>query len=84
LEIVHTRALIGLEAIAHRTSHEIRGPMARILGLSQLLERGLIKNEELPDIAAKMVISANELNAATSALTEFINEHERELGDAIG
>ncbi|HTF20133.1 MAG TPA: PAS domain-containing protein [Chryseolinea sp.] len=84
LEIVHARALVGLEAIAHRTSHEIRGPLARILGLSLLLERGLIKSEELPDIASKMIISANELNAATSALTEFIHEHERELGDAIG
>ncbi|MEJ1240236.1 PAS domain S-box protein [Chryseolinea sp. T2] len=83
LEIVHARALVGLEAIAHRTSHEIRGPLARILGLSQLLERGLISSDELPDIAQKMVISANELNAATSALTEFIHEHERELGDAL-
>lgn len=83
LEIVQTRALVGLQAIAHRTSHEIRGPLARILGLSLLLERGLIKSEELPDIAGKMIISANELNAATSALTEFILEHERELGDAI-
>lgn len=84
LEIVHNRALVGLEAIAHRTSHEIRGPLARILGLSLLLERGLIKSDELPDIAHKMIISANELNAATSALTEFIHEHERELGDAMG
>lgn len=83
LEIVHARALVGLEAIAHRTSHEIRGPLARILGLSQLLERGLIKAVELPDIAQKMVISANELNSATSALTEFIHQHERELDDAL-
>ena len=83
LEIVHARALVGLEAIAHRTSHEIRGPLARILGLSQLLELGLIGHHELSDIARKMVISANELNAATSALTEFIYEHERELGDAL-
>jgi PAS domain S-box-containing protein len=83
LEIVHNRALVGLEAIAHRTSHEIRGPLARILGLSLLLERGLIKADELPDIAQKMIISAKELNAATSALTEFIHEHERALGDAM-
>jgi PAS domain S-box-containing protein len=83
LEIVHTRALVGLEAIAHRTSHEIRGPIARILGLSLLLERGLIKEHELPDIAGKMIISAKEVNIATSALTEFIHEHEKELGDAI-
>jgi PAS domain S-box-containing protein len=84
LEIVRRRALVGLEAIAHSTSHDIRGPLARILGLSQLLERGLIKTDELPEIASKMIFSANELNASTSALTEFINEHERELGDAIG
>ncbi|MGC3946518.1 MAG: PAS domain S-box protein [Chryseolinea sp.] len=83
LEIIHARALVGLEAIAHRTSHEIRGPLARILGLSQLLERGLIKSDELPDIAQKMIISANELNAATSALTDFIHQHERELDDAM-
>jgi hypothetical protein len=48
-----------------------------------LLERGLIKAVELPDIAQKMVISANELNSATSALTEFIHQHERELDDAL-
>jgi len=82
-EIMQARALVGLEAIAHRTSHEIRGPLARILGLSQLLERGLIKPEELSDIANKMSISANELNTATSALTIFIQEHERQLVDKI-
>lgn len=83
LEIVQARALVGLEAIAHRTSHEIRGPIARIMGLSLLLEHGLVKEDELPDIAGKMIISAKELNAATSALTEFILEHERELGDVV-
>lgn len=83
LEIVQARALVGLEAIAHRTSHEIRGPIARIMGLSLLLEHGLVKEDELPDIAGKMISSAKELNAATSALTEFILEHERELGDAV-
>lgn len=73
LEERNRKAMDTLESIAFRTSHDIRGPLSRIMGLTNLLEKNYVNNEEVADVAKKLLTSSVELNKATSALTEFIN-----------
>lgn len=66
-----------LESIAFKTSHNVRGPMARILGLTNLINGGYLRNDELRDIIAMLKISVTEMDEATRELTGFINaNHE--------
>lgn len=65
-----------LEMIAYRTSHQIRGPVANIEGLANLIRNGLILQEEYPK-AIEMLITANEgLRDATTDLVRFVNDHQ--------
>ncbi|MDF2454759.1 MAG: domain S-box protein [Cytophagaceae bacterium] len=67
-----------LENIAYRTSHQIRGPVANIEGLANLIRQGLIKEEEYPRVV-DMLITANEsLRNATTDLVKFVNEHQED------
>lgn len=65
------------EAIADATSHRVRGPMARIIGLINLTERNGIKPDETPWVSAQLKENIVELDKATSALTETVNKHSR-------
>ena len=65
-----------LETIAYRTSHQIRGPVANLEGLSNLIRQGQIKEDEYPKVM-EMLLTANEsLRNATTDLVRFVNDHQ--------
>ncbi len=68
-----------LEKIAFRASHNIRGPMARIKGLSHLIERSLLNESEYQSVASKFAVCTEELNIATSELVNFVYDHQEQL-----
>jgi PAS domain S-box-containing protein len=68
-----------LEAIAFRTSHKIRGPLARIQGLINLVQRDLIEPKEYKIISTKLEDCSTELNLATTDLVEFVNDHQNSI-----
>lgn len=73
------RISMMLEDIAFRASHKVRGPIARIQGLMNLLENGYISKEEMSIIFKFLRISIDEMDVATRELTQFVNIHyERE------
>lgn len=64
-----------LENIAFRASHKVRGPIARIQGLMNLLDQGHVQLNEIGTITNFLKISVNEMDAATRELTVFVNTH---------
>lgn len=76
-----------LETIAFRASHNIRGPMARIKGLANLIEFNLLSESEHKTVASKFATCTEELNIATSELVNFVYDHQevlnRDPGDYI-
>jgi PAS domain S-box-containing protein len=68
-----------LESIAFSASHNIRGPMARIKGLANLIEMDVFDNEEFKMVAHKFSICSDELNTATSELVDFVHNHQELL-----
>jgi PAS domain S-box-containing protein len=64
-----------LEDIAFRASHKIRGPIARIQGLTNLMEIGFIQKEEITKVMEYFKESVIEMDVATRELTTFINTH---------
>ncbi len=64
-----------LEMIAFKTSHNVRGPLARLQGVMNLLRHDLIALDEVQMIGKKLRESADELDNATSGLTTFINNY---------
>jgi signal transduction histidine kinase len=73
-----------LEKIAFRASHNIRGPMARIKGLSHLIERSLLNESEYQSVASKFAVCTEELNIATSELVNFVYDHQEQLNQEEG
>lgn len=77
MEEQRAKAMQILESITHRASHDIRGPLARMMGLSTLLERELVKEDELGYVARSLLLSSHELDNAIHELTAFIaNNHK--------
>lgn len=68
-----------LESIAFKTSHKVRGPIARIQGLAGLVQNDLIDLHELKFVTKSMEESCKELNNATSELVKFINDHHETI-----
>lgn len=66
-----------LESIAFRSSHQVRGPLARVLGLSYLLDKGMIRNDEMVKVATQLVECSRELDSSTRELTAFVNRHHK-------
>lgn len=69
-----TRAL--LERITFQTSHKVRGPLARIQGLVNLIQDDLLNPEELKMATQKLKECTQEVNAATTDLVLFVNHHQ--------
>ena len=71
-----------LESIAFRASHGIRGPLARINGLSYLVRRNVVDQTEFELIAEKLITCSQELNAATSELVTYVSDHQELMMDS--
>jgi PAS domain S-box-containing protein len=71
-----------LESIAFRASHGIRGPLARINGLSYLVRRNVVDQTEFELIAEKLITCSQELNAATSELVTYVSDHQEQMMDS--
>jgi len=70
-----------LESIAFRASHGIRGPLARINGLSYLVKRNVVDQTEFELIAEKLITCSQELNEATSELVAHVSNHQELMMD---
>lgn len=68
-----------LESIAFKTSHKVRGPLARIQGLVSLVKNNLVKEDEIGMVAQGLHDCSMELNHATSDLVKFVNEHQTDI-----
>jgi PAS domain S-box-containing protein len=68
-----------LESIAFSASHNIRGPMARIKGLANLIEMDVFDRDEFKMVARKFSVCSDELNTATSELVDFVHNHQELL-----
>jgi len=77
LEEKRNKTVELLEAVTFRTSHQVRGPLARILGLTSLLEMDMVKMSEVNNVSKMLVQSANELDASIHELAIFVNRHEQ-------
>jgi PAS domain S-box-containing protein len=67
-----------LEDIAFRASHKVRGPIARIQGLMNLIENGYLKQNETDSINYLLKGCVDEMDVATRELTSFVNRHFEE------
>ena len=75
-------ATIGLlESISFRASHAIRGPLARINGLSNLVKMNVVDQSEFELVAEKLIICSQELDAATSELVKYVYNHQELMMD---
>jgi len=70
-----------LESIAFRASHGIRGPLARINGLSNLVKMNVVDQKEFELVAEKLIVCSQELDAATSELVKYVYNHQELMMD---
>ena len=71
------RTMQIFDLITHKASHEIRGPLARMMGLSILLEKNLVRADEITFVALSLRESSNELDLAIHDLTAFIGNNNK-------
>jgi PAS domain S-box-containing protein len=67
-----------LEDIAFKASHKVRGPIARIQGLMNLMDNGYLEKDEMSSISQFLKDSVAEMDVATRELTSFVNTHYEE------
>lgn len=75
LEEENLEALKALESVTFHTSHEIKGPLARIIGLTNLLTQDAVSHDEIDYVSRKLIESSSELEMATHDLTAFVTNH---------
>ena len=63
-----------LEEVLFKISHEVRSPVVKILGVSQLLELSLIDKNEFPMVINEMKKCAVLLDKYTRDLSDFVTE----------
>lgn len=77
--------LKDFENFAFIASHKIRGPLARMMGLTHLINQGMISEDELEPVLQKLSIASNEMDAvikemvnllSRNALSELIKKRE--------
>jgi PAS domain S-box-containing protein len=81
-EEARENSMLLMENIAFRTSHEIRGPLARIEGLANLVRKDFITTDEFKSVAGQLIHCTKELNNATSELVNFVNTHRSSIQKA--
>lgn len=72
----HREYILSLKKIMYMTSHQLRQPIAHILGLSEVLDAKNYTGEELVEITGFIKQSAECLDKFTMELTAFIYELE--------
>ncbi|UII21555.1 PAS domain S-box protein [Fulvivirga ligni] len=83
VELERTKNLETLNTIANNASHQVRRPIASLLGLLNLHRDMKIKPEELPWIASKLHDHILELDKAASHLTYTIHTHTLGIEELI-
>ncbi|MES2568100.1 MAG: PAS domain-containing protein [Bacteroidota bacterium] len=73
-EVKTYKYLKGLEKILFLTSHNVRQPVANILGVSNLLDDNLITFNELHKMIGHLKISALSLDTFTRELTKYVED----------
>ncbi len=71
----------ALESMLYMTSHRLRQPVTRMLGLSVILNKLDLSAEELKEIVNYMKESFHSLDEFTKELTTFIHEHKLKVID---
>ena len=66
----------GLREMMFIISHKIRQPIAKIMGLSLLLEDGIENSEDVQQIVVYMKESSKLLDVFTRELTAFVHQQE--------
>ena len=57
-------------------SHEVRGPLARILGLTNLITMGMAKPEEMDSILKEITKASNELDTVIQHINEILKDRK--------
>ncbi len=81
LESKNLSAMQALEDVAFQTSHNLRAPLARMLGIAELLINDLLEKDEWVYLVKKLRESTIELDTATRDLTVFADENRKVMRD---
>jgi len=73
-EIDKEQYINELEKVLFKISHEVRSPVVKILGVAQLFDLSLVKEDEFPMIVNEMRNCAVLLDRYTRELSEFVAE----------
>ncbi|MEO1054247.1 MAG: response regulator [Bacteroidota bacterium] len=66
-----------LEEYAFINAHELRGPVATIIGLVSLFEHNYVDDHERADIVGRIKQAANELNSVTKEIRNRLEENHK-------
>lgn len=73
-----------LSEMLHMTSHRVRAPLARCLGLMTLIEHeSILTKDELNKVVLHLKSSALELDNFTKELTSFIHDLEKKYKEVV-
>ena len=75
LEESREALLADFEDFAFLTSHKIRGPLARVLGLIELVRKGYSKEDELDEIMRKLSIASIEMDDVIREMVASLNRN---------
>lgn len=78
-EEMRNKTLLLLQKLAFDTSHNVRGPIARLLGLGQLVQNNMVEGAEQRYVMEQIVSTTHELNLVTSEFVEFLNTHRDQI-----
>jgi PAS domain S-box-containing protein len=68
-----------IETVAFRTSHNIRGPLTRIQGLVNLVQKDFVAPEEFKWVVDKILDGSQEIDQVTTELVDFLNTHKSSI-----
>lgn len=72
IELDKEQYILELEKLLYKISHEVRHPVVQILGISELLDRSLVPEEEINTMVESIKQSAIILDSYTRDLTAFV------------
>ncbi|HEX5172271.1 MAG TPA: PAS domain S-box protein [Cyclobacteriaceae bacterium] len=75
-ELEKSNYIKDLERIAHMTSHNVRGPIATMLGFLELMRMNAIESEQWHDVLNNLKKCINDLDFYTRELGSFIYQRQ--------